>query len=169
MMPSTVWAYIRVSGDAQADRGLPVAGQRRALEEYAGEHSLHLARVFVDEARSGGTDQREQFQLMMRLAHQDPPPCAAVLLWSWSRFARDQDDAHYWKASLRRHGVQIIALDGVPPEIAGGIDYILEAVIHWKDEQKLKEISHNARRGQQTLAKMGYVPSGCPAPRHRRG
>jgi len=164
-MTHPVWAYIRVSGDAQADRGLPVAGQRRAVEEYAREHKLRLGRVFVDEARSGGTDQREQFQLMMQLAHQDPPPCAAVLLWSWSRFARDQDDAHYWKASLRRHGVQIIALDGVPPEITGGIDYILEAVIHWKDEQKLREISHNARRGQQTLAKMGYVPSGCPAPR----
>lgn len=70
----TVWAYIRVSGDQQADRGLPVAGQRRAIEEYAGEHNLHLARVFVDEARSGGTDQREQVQLMMHLAQREPPP-----------------------------------------------------------------------------------------------
>lgn len=58
-MSSIVWAYIRVSGDAQADRGLPVAGQRRAIEEYAREHNLHLARVFVDEARSGDTDQRK--------------------------------------------------------------------------------------------------------------
>lgn len=58
-MIGTVWAYIRVSGDRQADRGLPVAGQRRAIEEYAREHSLHLSRVFVDEARSGGTDQRK--------------------------------------------------------------------------------------------------------------
>lgn len=53
------WAYIRVSGDEQAGRGAPVAGQRRAIEEYAREHKLHLGRVFVDEARSGGTDQRE--------------------------------------------------------------------------------------------------------------
>jgi len=71
---SAVWAYIRVSGDAQADRGLPVAGQRRAIQEYARDHKLDLARVFVDEARSGGTDQREQFQLMMHLAHRKPPP-----------------------------------------------------------------------------------------------
>ena len=54
------WGYIRVSGDEQADRGLPVAGQRRALEEYAREHNHILQRVFVDEARSGGSDQREQ-------------------------------------------------------------------------------------------------------------
>ncbi len=56
---NAVWADMRVSGDEQADRGLPVAGQRLAIEEYAQEHNLHLARVFVDEARSGGTDQRK--------------------------------------------------------------------------------------------------------------
>ena len=162
------WGYIRVSGDEQADRGLPVAGQRRALEEYAREHNLILERVFVDEARSGGSDQREQFQLMMHLAHQDPPPCTQILLWSWSRFARDQDDAHYWKASLRRHGIQLRAIDGETPDAPTGFDYVLEALIHWKDEQKLIEVSQSARRGQQTLAKMGYVPSGARPPRGYR-
>ena len=163
MRPS-VWAYIRVSGDEQADRGLPVAGQRRAILEYAQEHDLAVARFFVDEARSGGSDQREQFQLMMRGAHEDPAPCTTILLWSWSRFARDQDDAHFWKASLRRHGVAIIAVDGQTPAVEG-MEYILESLIHWKDAQKLMEISHNARRGQQTLAKLGYVPSGGNPPR----
>jgi len=167
-MSKSVWAYIRVSGDEQADRGLPVAGQRRAIEEYASERNLHLARVFVDEARSGGTDQREQFQLMMHLAHQNPPPCSTILVWSWSRFARDQDDAHYWKASLRRHGVNIHDVSGETPDVQGGFEYVFESLIHWKDEQKRKEIARNARRGQQTLAKMGYVPSGSRPPRGYR-
>ena len=162
-----VWAYIRVSGDEQADRGLPVAGQRRAVEEYATNNGLLLDQVFVDEARSGGTDQREQFQLMMRLAHQNPPPCSAILLWSWSRFARDQDDAHFWKASLRRHGVQILDVSGEAPRV-DGFEYVLEALIHWKDAQKLIEVSTSARRGQQTLAAMGYIPSGCQPPRGYR-
>lgn len=164
----TAWGYIRVSGDEQADRGLPVAGQRRALAEYAQEHGVYLERVFVDEARSGGSDQREQFQLMMHLVHQSPPPCQQILLWSWSRFARDQDDAHYWKASLRRHGVQLRAIDGETPDAPTGFDYVLEALIHWKDEQKLIEVSQSAKRGQQTLARMGYVPSGARPPRGYR-
>lgn len=142
-----------------------MAGQRRAIEEYAREHSLHLARVFVDEARSGGTDQREQFQLMMQLAHQDPPPCSTILVWSWSRFARDQDDAHYWKASLRRHGVDIRDISGETPDVPTGFEYVLESLIHWKDAQKLVELSRAIRRGQQTLVKLGYVPSGGQPPR----
>jgi len=161
---NSVWAYIRVSGDEQANRGLPVAGQRRAIEEYARDHNLHLARVFVDEARSGGTDQREQFQLMMHLAHQAPPPCSALLLWSWSRFARDQNDAHYWKASLRRQGIQIHDISGETPDAPTGFEYVLESLIHWKDAQKLIELSRASRRGQQTLAKLGYVPTGGRPP-----
>ena len=43
-MTSSVWAYIRVSGDEQADRGFPVAGQRRAITDHAREHSLDVGR-----------------------------------------------------------------------------------------------------------------------------
>lgn len=56
------WGCIRVSGDEQADRDLPVAGQHRALGEYAHEHDLILDRVFVNEARSGSSDQRERLR-----------------------------------------------------------------------------------------------------------
>jgi hypothetical protein len=48
------------------------------------------------------------------------------------------------------------------------MDYVFEALIHWKDQQRLSEIGHDARRGQQTLARMGYIPSGCPPPRGYR-
>ena len=161
------FGYIRVSGDEQADRGLPVAGQRERIQRYAAEHDMELDHVYVDEARPGSSDVREQFQLMMRVAHQDPPPAGAVIIWSWSRFARDQDDAHFWKASLRRHGVQILSVEDAVPQ-GTGMDYIFEALIHWKDEKRLEEIGHDARRGQQTLAALGYIPSGCPAPRGYR-
>ncbi|MBC7235006.1 MAG: recombinase family protein [Chloroflexi bacterium] len=161
---TVAWAYIRVSGDEQADRGLPVAGQRAEIERYARDHGYYLERVFVDEARSGGTDDREQFRRMMYEAHRDPAPCEVILLWSWSRFSRDQTDAHYWKASLRRHGVQIVDVSGEVPAIEG-FEYVLESLIHWRDEQKRGEIARDARRGQQTLARMGYVPSGARPPR----
>ena len=161
------YAYIRVSGDEQADRGLPVAGQRQEIQRYAEQHDITLARVFVDEARPGSTDDRASFQLLMRLAHQDPPPAQIILLWSWSRFARDQDDAHYWKASLRRHGVQIQDISGETPPV-DGFEYVVESLIHWKDAQRLREISLDARRGQQTLARAGFIPSGGPCPRGYR-
>ena len=160
------WPYIRVSGDAQADRGLPVAGQREAIQRYADANAITIPpdRWYIDEARPGSSDIRADFQRLMREAHAAPKPPDLILLWSWSRFARDQDDAHYWKASLRRHGVQIRDVSGETPEVPG-FEYVLESLIHWKDQQRLQEISHDARRGQQTLVRMGYVPSGCRPPR----
>lgn len=164
---AVVYGYIRVSGDAQADRGLPVAGQREAISAYCEGHGLHLAHLYIDEARTGGNDDRAEFQLMMAAAHETPPPVRGIVLWSWSRFARDQNDAHYWKASLRRHGVDIIDVSGEVP-VVDGFEYVLESLIHWRDEQRRIEISHDARRGQQTLARMGYIPSGCRPPRGYR-
>jgi len=162
------FAYLRVSGDEQADRGLPIAGQRESIARYAEEHHLRILRWFVDEARSGSSDaHRDAFRRMMREAHEDPPPADVILIWSWSRFARDQNDAHYWKASLRRHGVQIRDVDGTTPSVPG-FEYVLESLIHWRDEQRLHEITHEARRGQQTLAQHGYVPSGSRPPRGYR-
>jgi DNA invertase Pin-like site-specific DNA recombinase len=163
----SVFGYVRVSGDEQADRGLPVAGQREALQRYCAENKLHLVQIFVDEAISGGSDNRPAFRELMRQAHEVPGPVRAIVLWNWSRFARDQDDAHYWKASLRRQGVEIITTDGAMP-VVQGFEYVLESLIHWKDEQRRHEISDDSRRGQQALSRMGFVPSGChPPPGYR--
>ena len=164
---TTAYAYLRVSGDAQADRGVPIAGQREAVQAHADAHGLHIVRWFVDEARPGSDDHRDAFQEMMRLAHVTPSPVTAILLWSWSRFSRDQNDAHYWKASLRRHGVEIRDVSGETP-VVEGFEYVLESLIHWRDEQRLHEISRDARRGQQALVQRGYVPSGCRPPRGYR-
>lgn len=161
------WAYARVSGDEQADRGLPILGQKESFASYAAEHDLHLARIYVDEAISGKTDKRPDFQRMMVQALEDPQPPRVILLWSWSRFSRDQDDAHYWKAYLRRHAIEITDVSGEVPVVVG-FEYVIESLIHWRDEQRLSEIGRDAKRGQQALARMGYIPTGVrPPPGYR--
>jgi len=163
------YGYIRVSGDEQAKRGTPVEGQREAIETYAQEHGIDLVRVFKDEARSGGSDDREEFQRIYHLCRSKPRPADVILIWSWSRFARNQDDAHFYKADLRRMGVQIIDVSGeVPASSDHSLQYVFESFIHWKDEIRRKEISADATRGQQTIARKGYIPSGCSPPRGLR-
>lgn len=162
---SEVWAYLRVSGDEQADRGTPILGQRQAIEAYCAQHGYFLARIYTDEAISGSSDDRPQFQLMMAdAAASNSHGPAAIVLWAWSRFARNQNDAMFWKASLRRQGIEIVTIEDDIPRV-DGFETIIESLIHWKDEQKLHEISVQSKRGQQTLARMGYIPAGGPAPR----
>jgi len=154
--PSDVWAYIRVSSEQQADQGLPVAGQREAIESYCADRGYRITRYFIDEAVSGGTDRREQFQAMVELAANGRRP-HGIVMWSWSRFSRNQNDALFYKALLRRHGVQILTIEDDIPHV-DGFENILESLIHWKDEQYLKQLSQSSRRGQQTLARMGFLP-----------
>jgi len=44
---SSVWAYLRVSGDAQAKCITPIASQRKALEAYCRENDLSLKRIEI--------------------------------------------------------------------------------------------------------------------------
>lgn len=162
---SEVWAYIRCSSDEQADKGLSVAGQRQAIIDYALQHGLAVSRFYIDEGLSGTTDEREQFQLMIADAAHERP--AIILLWSWSRFARNENDAMFYKAWLRRQGIEITTIQDDIPHV-DGFETIIESLIHWRDAQKSRQISADSRRGQQTLARMGYVPSGGPPPRGYR-
>jgi DNA invertase Pin-like site-specific DNA recombinase len=154
---SAVWAYLRVSTDAQADKGLPIQGQREAVERYCTEHGYTLARTYTDEGISAKTDRREQFQRLVADAQSLRP--AAIVLWSWSRFSRDQNDALFYKALLRRHGVDLLTVSDEIPRVAG-FENVLESLIHWRDEYENKARAEAVKRGAHTLAGLGYLPAG---------
>jgi len=49
---SSVWAYLRVAGPEQQERGT-IVSQREFMENWAQEHGLVITRWFVDEAKPG--------------------------------------------------------------------------------------------------------------------
>ncbi len=159
---SSVWAYLRVSGPEQQERGT-IVSQREFMENWGRDHGLVITRWFVDEAKPGSdVVKRDDFNQMIYQAHQVEPKPAAIILFSWSRFARDEDDAHFFKADLRRLGIEVIsATDDVPVEDRG-MRYIIESLIHWKDAQRLKDQAKAIKRGLHTIAKLGYAPGGFP-------
>jgi len=157
-----VWAYLRVSTGKQAEAGLPIDGQREAVETYCQARAYRLTRTYSDEGISGTTDHRAQFQAMVDEA-QALRPCG-IVLWSWSRFSRDQNDAAFYKALLRRHGVDLLTVDDEVPNVEG-FGNILEALIHWRDERENVARGQATKRGHHALAHLGYHPAGngnCP-------
>jgi len=156
---SVVWPYLRVSGEEQARRVTPIASMKKDGVDYCKEHNLIIGRWFIDEAIPGeSTAKRDDFNRMIAEAHRDPPD--AILLWSWSRFSRDSHDAHFFKADLRRRGIEVISISDAVP--TGEYQYIFEALIHWKDERRRQEISSGVKRTFRLLAEAGYVPGGFP-------
>lgn len=153
-----VYVYLRHSpGDQQT-----IDSQEAAVREWCDKHRLILWRAFKDESRTGSTTaRRDDFLLMidtLRQAAGNAKP-AGVVLWSFSRFARDYD-AEFYKADLRRRGYVIYSLTDQIPE--GPTGRIVEAITHWKDEERLREISKDSQRGLQWLAEQGYSIGGYP-------
>jgi site-specific DNA recombinase len=151
-----VWAYLRVSSEQQADKGLPIEGQRSAIEQYCSGRGYRLTRTYTDEAISGSTDERPEFVAMVEDAERRRP--AALVMWKWDRFSRDSDDAPYYRGRLRRCGIELLTLADNIPEQAGEMRPVLEAMVDLFNQRYLAELSRNVRRGQRTLAEMGYVP-----------
>ena len=59
-----VVAYARYSSEAQRD-GYSIEAQVRAITEWAEREGHTVLRVYIDEARSATTDNRERFQDMV--------------------------------------------------------------------------------------------------------
>jgi DNA invertase Pin-like site-specific DNA recombinase len=152
-----VWAYCRDSGGEEQD----IETQKHAVLDYIEVNGLVLDRLFVDEARPGSSVVgRQAFELMIDLSRQDPPIAQGIVLWSFSRFARNLLDAQFYKADLRRRGFQIISMtDDLP---GGDLDAIIEALYDWKHEQFLKDLSQNVKRTLHELARQGYSVGGFP-------
>jgi DNA invertase Pin-like site-specific DNA recombinase len=156
---STVICYARDSGgDDQS-----IEDQVNALREYCDETGLVIDRLFEDRATPGSsTTGRSQFRAMInfvRSAPEDTLP-AGVVFWSFSRFSRDYDDAAFYTADLRRHGLKLVSVSDDIPD--GSFARIVESLIHWQNEHFLDQLSKDVSRGLRDLAKQGYAPGGFP-------
>jgi site-specific DNA recombinase len=159
-----VWSYLRYSTDDQS-----IASQELAVREWCKQHQLNLARVFIDEAKSGkNTAGRDQFLLMIQLlqdSHLSPRP-AGVVFWNMARFARDYDDAQFYKASLRRLGYILHSMtDQIPP---GRVGRIVESIKDFANAEEAIQRSLEAKRGLWERAKQGFNTGGFPPRGYKR-
>lgn len=161
-------AYLRVSSQAQAERDTPIAGQRRAVQQFAHQHGYSLVGEFVDGGRSGRTDARDAFRSMLQAAHKRTRPFDAVLVWKYDRFARNAEDAAVHKAALRRCGVRVVSI--TEPVTDDPMGRFLERQLDALAELYSEMLGQNTQRGQRENAMRGgwnggKVPYGYTADR----
>jgi len=154
-----VWAYGRDSGGIEQQES--VASQRRAIEDICDQYHVVLVHFFGDEARVGSsTVGRDALEDLLYMARREPRPVDGIIFWSFSRLARDQLDSQFLKADLRRRGYIVHSMtDDIP---FGEFAPVVEALIDWKNERYLKDLSQDVKRGLHDLARDGYAPGGFP-------
>lgn len=162
-------AYIRVSTDDQAE--LSPETQLEEIRKYARREGIVLLQdqIYIDSGISGKkAERRPEFMRMIATAKEKDCPFSVILLWKYSRFARNQEESIFYKSILRsKCGVDVVSV--TEPLIAGPFGSLIERIIEWMDEfysirlsQEVKRsMSVNAQRGKlQCTASFGYRVEG---------
>jgi DNA invertase Pin-like site-specific DNA recombinase len=163
---SQLVAYLRDSGGDEQDLSIPQ--QEQAIRAWCLEHGLILLNLYKDEARQGSSVvERNAFQEMVRWFRSPAAGnTAGIIIWKYSRFARDIDDAQFYKADLRRRGFIIHSLNDTIPEGING--RFFEAAIDWMNQRFLEDLSTDVKRGLRHLVENYHAIPGTPPKGFRR-
>ncbi len=158
-------AYIRVSTDEQAE--LSPDSQLSTIRAYAAKNGYILPDnyIWLDEGISGRTaKKRPAFNEMIAAAKSPEHPFDAILVWKFSRFARNQEESIVYKAMLKKDKVDVVSVS--EPLIEGPFGSLIERIIEWMDEyysirlsgEVKRSMTVNAQRGQrQSVPPFGYT------------
>ncbi len=150
-------AYIRVSTDDQLEYSPD--SQLKIIREYASKNGFILPDEYIfmeEEGRSGrSASRRTEFQRVVALAKSPEHPFDAILLWKFSRFARNQEEAILYKNRLLKSGVSVISISEPLPE--GPFGSLIERIIEWEDEYYSINLAQEVRRGMEEKARRGQL------------
>jgi len=154
-------AYLRDSGGDEQD--LSLDQQETEIKRWAQENGYVITRFFRDEARPGSSVVgRDAFLRMMDHFRQPETAETGVVIWKYSRFARDFDDSQFYKADIRRRGYKIYSIKDNIPE--GPEGRFFEAAIDWMNQRFLSDLSSDVKRGLSHIVETyGAMPGTPPA------
>lgn len=157
----TAAAYIRVSTEDQIE--FSPDSQIKAIQNYAEKNDLTVPEefIFVDEGISGRTTKRPAFVKMISLAKIKPKPFDVILVWKFSRFARNREDSVVYKSMLRKqYNIDVISIsENIGDDKMSGL---IEAMIEAMDEYYSINLGEEVKRGMTEKAKRGGVLTNPP-------
>ena len=155
--PRIAAAYVRVSTDDQME--LSPDSQMEKIREYAAKNGLLLLSeyIFHDDGISGrAAEKRPGFQQMIATAKDPSHPFDVIIVWKFSRFARNQEESIFYKSILRsKCKVDVVSVS--EPLIAGPFGSVIERIIEWMDEFYSVRLAEEVKRSMTVNAKNGSL------------
>lgn len=98
---------------------------------------------------------------MIGLAKSAVHPVDVILVWKFSRFARNQEESIVYKSLLKKqHNVDVVSVS--EPLIEGPFGSLIERIIEWMDEYYSIRLSDEVLRGMKEKAlRGGYQAAPC--------
>ena len=152
-------AYIRVSTEDQLE--FSPDSQLKKIREYADQHQITIPedQIYLDEGISGRcARKRPAFMRMIASARSHPAPFQVILVWKFSRFARNRQDSILYKSMLRREcGIEVISVS--EPLSDDPTSILVEALLEAMDEYYSLNLAEEVRRGMNEKFSRGQTVS----------
>ena len=102
--------YTRVSTKEQADTNQSLETQKKYCTLYAEKNNLNVVGYFGGTYESAKTDERNEFNRMIKYVKNLNQKIGYILVYSLDRFSRTGDNAIYISSQLKKQGISIIAV-----------------------------------------------------------
>lgn len=151
--------YARYSSDKQSEDS--IEAQVRACREYAAKNDLNVLCVYADEAISGKTANRAQYQKMLRDC--DKGLFDTILIHKYDRIARNLGEHVNLEMKLKEKGVALIA---TAQDFGNSKESKIMRALMWSlSEYYLDNLSSETKKGHKETALKGlhnggYAPFG---------
>lgn len=154
------YGYIRVSTHDQEE--ISPDSQEHLLRDYAAKNNIVILKIFTDLGISGRkANKRPGFQEMIGLAKGDDHPVDQILVWKFSRFARNQEESIVYKSLLKKqHNVDVVSVS--EPLSDNPFGSLIERIIEWMDEYYSIRLSGEVYRGMKENALRGAYQARPP-------
>jgi site-specific DNA recombinase len=151
----TAACYIRVSTDDQLE--FSPYSQLKVIAEYAEKNDIILLEncIFTEDGGKSGKSmaKRDKFLELIALSKKKPKPFDVILVWKYSRFARNQEEAITLKSMLKKNDIDVISVSEPLPE--GPFGDLIQRIVEWTDEYYLVNLAQEVRRGMKERAERG--------------
>jgi len=149
-------AYARYSSDKQQESSITV--QLAEIKKFCASQGIHLIHEYIDEAQTGTNSNRKQFQQMIK----DAPDkeFQLVVVHRMDRWARNVDDARYYKKYLKKYGIKIVSAIEEFDETPEG--EFFELMSMGMAELYSKKLARECIAGKMANAREGKAHGGKP-------
>lgn len=146
--------YARYSSHNQNDQS--VEGQIAECEKFCKRNNYNVIATYIDRAKSGTKDNRDQFQQMIK--DSEKHGFNGIVVYQLDRFARNRYDSAINKAKLKKNNVRVMSARENINDDASGI--LMESVLEGMAEYFSAELGQKVKRGMKINADNCYYNGG---------
>lgn len=167
------FAYLRVSSDGQvrtdySDDGLSIDAQREGAEEKAVQLEARIVQEYSDPGRSAYVDLHkrtgflEMLDELKRRNEHASTRVEYVIVWSLSRWARNQRDHWQTRELVREAGAKLISISEPLIGDDSAAAFLYESMIATQNQFQSMQTSENVKRGLRQKASVGGTNNIAP-------